>query len=758
MRVKVGRKYGIINVAQFPVKSIKILDETQVLLRMEIGIDITACLKENIQIATIDLYGQNIPIELPSLVVDSFKDGLRSATITDASEKARITNLRNTKRVSTTFVDITKFISNDSIKSIKEGEIKKIKVIKTLESDLSLSDSTNFQLDLPQDEIYEDVEAFCFESIKKGIDPALVKGKFPAINPSDYDKKNIKNSNIKLIKNFKIIGESKKYTRGLFETRFTPCNFEVKVSRLAISNLPNLYAEVNLINNLGTIISIEKFSFSNQRIEIDIKSLEERKSLKNITQYSRVVNKKLDAVQNPYVAKNATLLKNSLETKNIGTRIVRRIYGKNHRDSSITFNKPKLQSIITSQGQNIIPFTISKLEDALKISIENIGKNIISIGIEKRNATLNTKFLKLQGDSLDLSLVEEGSAIEFYDLDIRHDCVYEYRAFYIDNKGNFKVSSNIVTYHYASTSVLEPASLSLTNVSREVVDDISGAFPIITFDIDAALTNSGIEVVKEFLALNNIDDDTFGISNLESGSYKKLLLYQVDRQNLRTGELETFGTLASSTFVDDSASPKNLRTIKPLNILDSYKYTIRLGLRSPEALVPIQTSRKSSTVNKKAYNFRSYKFLVNPRKGSIPSSLKLQSDKSKSLNENFMEFSLGVEASTVVKAENYFPSVTGLSVRKTLIGFNSLEWSASGDTELIDHFRIYAFADGIEAFIGAAHPHVTDGSYYYEDYEMFDRIGEVIYRVVPVLLNYEEASGDSSVSIITESNLPTFLR
>jgi hypothetical protein len=149
---------------------------------------------------------------------------------------------------------------------------------------------------------------------------------------------------------------------------------------------------------------------------------------------------------------------------------------------------------------------------------------------------------------------------------------------------------------------------------------------------------------------------------------------------------------------------------------------------------------------------------VNPKSGIIPSNLKLSSLERDTLSENFTEFSLGIEASTLVKAEDYFPTVVGLTVRKTLVGFNLLKWSISGDTEMIDHFRIYAIADGIEAFIGASHAHITDGSYFYEDSEMYDRIGEVIYRVVPVLLNFDESSGESRVSILLENNLPTFLR
>ena len=760
MRVKVGRKYGILNIAQFPVKSLKVVDPNYIILGIEFGIDVTACLNENIQIATVDAYGKSIPIELPTLVLDSFRDGLRAATITDANEKTRITDLRNTQKVASTLLDITKFISNDSIGNIREGAFKKINVIKTYESDVSLLDSTSFELDVPNEQKYEDVESFCFENIRIGKDPALIKGSFPIVDPVNYDKRNIKNfKNNAQTESYKIIGNSKKYVRGKFETRFTTSYFEIKIPRLSIFNLPSLYFEVSLINNLGTVVSIEKFSFSNQQIESDIKSIEKIQDSNNATQYSRVINRKLDAVQNPYVAKNFTLLKNQIEYKNIGTRIVREIKNRKHINSKISFNRPKLQSFSNTSGQNVIPFSIAKIEEGIKVVIQNIGKNIVSLGIEKRNATLNSKFQKLKGDGLDLAIVEEGSTIEFYDLDLKHDSIYEYRIFYVDSKGNIRHSSNIVTYHYASTSVLEPASLSLTNASREIIDDINGSFPVISFDLDASLTTSGIEVVREFLIENNIDEAVLGTSGLESGSYKKLLLYQVDRQNMRTGDIETFGTMSSSTFIDDSASPKSLRTIKPLNILDSYKYTVRLGLRNPEAVAPIQTTSKDmASIGKKSYNFRSYKFLISSRKGLIPSSLRLQSSLSRSLGENFMEFSLGVESSISINAESYFPSIVGLNVRKTLVNFNLLEWSTNGDIELIDHFRVYAIADGVEAYIGAAHPHVTDGSYYYEDYEMFDRIGEVIYRVVPVLLNYEEASGDSRVSIITESNLPTFLR
>jgi hypothetical protein len=759
VRVKVGRKNGLLKVAQFPVKSLKILSDGNVSLRIEMGIDVASCVNENVQVSQLDVYSRNIPLALSTTAIDIFSDGLRAATATDTQEKTRITNTRNSQKISTSFIDITKFIPNDGIRVVREGNLKKVEVVKTVESDLEILNSNNFQLEKPQEELYEDSELFCLKTIRLGKDPALAKGKFPLINPVNANTRFLSAKKEEVLKNFKIIGQSQSYERGYIETRFISCYVDVKIPRLAITNLPNLYFEIKLINNLKTIISIENFSISTQEIENDLKLLERSENINEFSSFSRTINQKLDVAQNPYVSLNSRSLKKQFEDKRIGTRIIRKLNGKRHVSSVITFTNPKLHKIPKEYSQNVIPFSINKVNDTLKIIVENIRGKIISIGVERRDATLNANFIKLFGENLDPVVVQEGSTIEFYDTNLIHNRIYEYRLFFIDDKGNVKSTSNILSYYYSSTPVLDAASIAITDVTREIVDSNTGAYPIVSFEIEALLTKSGTEAVKEFIASNGIDEKALGIPEFETESYKKLFVYQVDRQNLRTGEIETFGTIVDSSFVDDSASPKNLKTITPLNLLDSYEYMVKLGLRDPAALLPLQTTRKSSVINgKKAYDFRSYKFKVNPKSGIIPSNLKLSSLERDTLSENFTEFSLGIEASTLVKAEDYFPTVVGLTVRKTLVGFNLLKWSISGDTEMIDHFRIYAIADGIEAFIGASHAHITDGSYFYEDSEMYDRIGEVIYRVVPVLLNFDESSGESRVSILLENNLPTFLR
>ena len=276
--------------------------------------------------------------------------------------------------------------------------------------------------------------------------------------------------------------------------------------------------------------------------------------------------------------------------------------------------------------------------------------------------------------------------------------------------------------------------------------------------MNASISLSGAEIIKEFVANNGLSLGDLGVAENEYDSYKKLFIYQIDRQNIRTGELETFGTVLTEDFLDDSASPTSYKTVKPLNLLDKYKYYVRLGIRDPSALIPNQRAQKSRVDGKRKFEFNSYKFRVNQKSGIIPSVKTLEQNQISTLRENFKDFSLGVESICDLNPEAYYPVVVGLSCRKTLIGFTLLEWSINGEQAAIDHFRIYAIADGVEAHIGSSHPHAVGQSYFFEDAQLHNRIGKITYKIVPTLLNFQESPGFSTVSIINENNLPGFMR
>lgn len=758
MRVKVNKKTDIIKIGKNPIIAINLLSNGDVSLDFEFGVDISSCLKNDIQVIALSVYGHEIPSTFSSPALNDLSDGLRSAIIADASEKSFVTRIRTEYRVADTSIDVTKLISNEAIKKTKNDSNVTFNVTKTYDSNLETINNIDFIIEQPQEKSVFSVEEENRELLRIGKDPALLKGSFPTINPSSSIKRNTPGVRKNKFESYKIVGNPTKYTSGFINSRYSSCVTKVLLSRKSISDLPILYFEIGVSNKNGATVSRERINIFTQFIELDLKNIENKNKKDQVIKYGRIINSRLDAAQSPYISLESGFLKQKNRIESKDSRLIRELNGKYHTHSFITKPTSKTKKVDKELGSDLIPFSLLKVGSNIQISVESTKSGIISIGVERRDVTMFEKFRKLSGQGLEPTLVTNDSTITFIDSNLMHDHIYEYRMFFVDNKSNVKSSSNTCLYHYSSTNVTEPASLEVTNLNREIVEENGVSVLKISFDINAKLTDAGIEVAKQFLDSSGLSANLLGIPDLETSGYKKLLVYQIDRQNLRTGEIETFGTVYDAKFVDDSASPASLKTITPLNLLDNYKYFIKLGLRDPAALVSIQTSTKTSAIGKKSYDYRSYKFRINPKSGNLPSNLKLASNSSLSLSENFFEFFLGIEAYINSLADDYLPTINGLSIRKTLIGFNQISWSIVGDVAVIDHFRIYAVADGIEAFIGASHPHVIDGSYFYEDYEMFNRMGEVIYRVVPVGLNFTELRGEASVKIVTQNNAPTFLR
>ena len=129
-----------------------------------------------------------------------------------------------------------------------------------------------------------------------------------------------------------------------------------------------------------------------------------------------------------------------------------------------------------------------------------------------------------------------------------------------------------------------------------------------------------------------------------------------------------------------------------------------------------------------------------------------------SVETNIDLLSTGVEVYADFSADKYQPKIYDLNLRKTYVNSNLLSWKLDGDLGIVDHFQVYALADGVEALIGCSHPFSKFGMYQYEDFELYNRVGTVTYRVTPILTNFTASTGDTKISITRKSNLPDFLQ
>lgn len=119
---------------------------------------------------------------------------------------------------------------------------------------------------------------------------------------------------------------------------------------------------------------------------------------------------------------------------------------------------------------------------------------------------------------------------------------------------------------------------------------------------------------------------------------------------------------------------------------------------------------------------------------------------------------LGIESVTrfVFDPLSSFPRISGVKIKRES-NFNVLKWKVDSNSENVDHFRIYAQADGIKCEIGRSQPHVKDENSYYsffiDDQNLFDRLGKVDYFVTAITLEYLEVSDPSWFASLTVTSI-----
>lgn len=749
MRIKVSQLSDVVRVGDDPIVIVEDKKDT-VDIVFEIGIDLQTCIKNNIQLSKIRFFTENVSNILPDVSIDDFRDGLRSYNLLDANEKSRIQDARNSKLITEKIIDITSFIPNDKIKSILSGEKFKKRVIKINDSNLELLN----QKEIKSDEIINpekiSTRKKIIDCLNSGLDPITQKFSFPLNDVDRISRGVTRKGNPQKKYDYRIVGNKSTFISGELFSKYYPCIFKVEFNKKDILQYSKIYLEVSLHNSKDVLVNRMGSDVFFNLIRRDINDNE----IKSTRTYARTVGKLFDTNLSNYFSVETSSVVNGSKMLDNGSMIIREILGEKLVHTKLINSFFGLSPIAREIEQKNISFSVIKEDESLKIRINKVPHEAIIVGLYRRIIDSRQKFEKLRGISTAPIPVTSNSIIEFVDTDLVHDTYYEYKVFYIDRKNNEKESTNMMQHYYVSNNLSTSSKLKINNFEISKRDD----YPYVSFKIDASITNDGVEFIKSFLLENNLDPGALGEISKNADLFKKLLVYNVDRQNLTSGEIESFGVITDPEFKDLSAFPDNLKTLKQFSLLDDYLYIVKLGIRDPAALLPTQQTVTESVDNRSSFLSKKYKFRLNLKKSTLPSKKTLESESSKSLKENFDIFYVGLEEYIKTSAEKYYPKVINTSVTRTYINYNLISWSIVGDANSIDHFRVYAIYDGVEASLGCAHSHTNDTIYFYEDHEMYDKIGVVTYLIKPVLLNFIEIEDVESVSIRIDSDAPSYLR
>ena len=763
MRVRAPRSFQILTAGNRFIESIS-PGANYTKFRLQFGCDIGKLLSLGIVTLRLSVYDRPVSIETKPFSVAVTGDSLISASQEDAREKERISRVRESFRIYQSLIDITAFIQNEDAKRVTRDPEMVYDAVAT-------SETTTFQSERSVTPVLGKVVSKRADTaemrrlVKSGVDPATIKAKFPVEDPGSLSRavtrseklpRSFVNSVVAVRESFtdriyaRVVGSPSSYKSGKVRSRYREVYYDLVIPNNAVTSLSSLYFYVEVLNTAGIAVDFLDRDVSLSDISSDVKRSRDDEETITLTR----------SIPPPRSEYYTTYQKvdeqNELASLRVyGDPIITRNFGRTYFSGQVNKRK-SIERGKSESGLDIIPFYPERNGDKLELKVLSVPEDIVSLSLQRRRPTYREGFSNISSDSF---LVTEGSSVTFVDASLFDDTHYEYRLRFVDKRSNVRYSANSVSYHFVSANLSDQISVNATGVDPTPASDLGSDVPQLRFTVVSDIREKGLETIRQTLLSVGISEETITETLADPENYGKFIVYEVIRYNLRTGDIDSFGVFENPVFTDDSALSSTTKTsVTPLNFFDRYRYVVRVGLRSPSSLSPTQRGEGVDGTTGKSYTYRAYKFKSRRLSTNLPSNAEMTRLLRGSSVTNMDLIDIGAEVYVDFAPDKFQPKVYDLEIRKTYVKSNLLTWRVDGATNIIDHFQVYALSDGVEVLIGCSHPFSRSGLHTYEDFGLYNRVGTVTYRVVPVLTNFTSSPGEAKVSITRKSNLPDFLQ
>tara|TARA_Y100000310_G_C20688901_1_gene820915 strand:- start:102 stop:2810 length:2709 start_codon:yes stop_codon:yes gene_type:complete len=354
----------------------------------------------------------------------------------------------------------------------------------------------------------------------------------------------------------------------------------------------------------------------------------------------------------------------------------------------------------------------------------------------------------------------------FYDNDVKHDHTYEYTCVMIYPDGKEVKSPSPIVHAYRKVQTtnitLQVGQPTLSEDPNMLGQYIAGTVDVaVNIPVTADFTDAGLNQVTDSLFSAGIESDFVDEIKDNKQEFQKLLRCEVQRQDVTSGETETFGVQEIGVFIDNSVT-RAIAGVSELQLGRRYMYTVRLLQRSPLGLLEGGSFQTVDTVTKRKYELRVGKFL-NPltlQKGTLPSTRRaLGRSKVSGLvpEDPFLQGVTGIEEEVeIVIPKSDAAKIGEVQAAKNSSGNNAVRWTIHGSKDEFDHFIVYAQYQGVKYVAGKVDNDGSESSntYTFVDYQLGDAPGSVEYSVMPVHEDYRY--GMESVAPVLDVKHPSY--
>lgn len=308
-----------------------------------------------------------------------------------------------------------------------------------------------------------------------------------------------------------------------------------------------------------------------------------------------------------------------------------------------------------------------------------------------------------------------------------------------DGSKNKKLSSNSAMIRHPQTAIGKKSiTVEIKNFSSNFLTD--GSFSI-SFDITSNISREEKSIITESLKqqlgelyelyLNPANNAASPLGDLKFDKYADLLVHEVVRTNLNTGDRETFALTADGTFTDGSQMQK-ICNVKPLDPAHNYLYQVFSFKKNPLLLF---RNYVASGIDSKGNEWFYLPFKWLNTKVLTTGVLYPDDENGYPIvdgYENMTSEPIGLTATKTYLGISEIFSVNDVVVERLDIDTVQVRWSVVQPTtelkemKLYDSFIVMKVVNGVRSFVGS-----TLDSYIYHELTNTD-VGSIYYIVVPI--------------------------
>lgn len=373
----------------------------------------------------------------------------------------------------------------------------------------------------------------------------------------------------------------------------------------------------------------------------------------------------------------------------------------------------------------------------IEIIVSNAPISTISIAVLRRDITLfEQEFSFLNVAQPVVSTATNHNNAIFLDKDVKSDHIYEYGCrLYFENGSQIVSTGNLIQRYI-------PLAVGIVNIEISNFELIRNPqFTDVRFSIKSIVTNENIDDVHQALKKQGLDSLFADALKLERDKLQSIIAHSIIRTDLTTGVNEDFGTFVGTNFVDSVIGQKN--AVSKLKDGHKYRYSVGTLLRKAETVFDELKRTNTDSSTGKGYSFKPsvFRHPITLTKGTIVTR--------ESLIRNHAEddFAFGkIGNIREIDVTIDVPSTKLVDVTATRVDRRtaSVKWNVEGNLNNIEHFIIMKETLGQARIVGKAHNISPGSTFEFLDHVEPDDIGDVSYRVVPVMGNYSR--GQSVVS------------